>query len=250
MAPASSPPASQRNYTVAIVDDHELVAEGIRSTVERIGPYQVTASARSGEELGRYFQRLGAPDLCLVDMRMPQEDGPQVIQRLKPLHPATKWIAISIDSDMHWIRQAEVAGAVTFVHKNIRSGRLQGVLGEVVAKGYHISDEQKSAFATWEGWMNQPPPVVDGITIPAREWELVVHLFRDGDVPDAIIAERMKVSHSRVRKLFDWYRDHFDRHSRAGVMSWVAQQGLVSRAVSEGLLWLRKNDPVAGVHLH
>lgn len=68
--------------TILIVDDHEVVRNGIRSYLETVKEFQVIGEAASGEEAVKLVSE-HIPDIVLLDLIMPGMDGFQVIHELE-----------------------------------------------------------------------------------------------------------------------------------------------------------------------
>jgi two-component system, NarL family, invasion response regulator UvrY len=79
---------------VLIVDDHALVRMGIRRLLDDLPDVEVVADAESGEQ-ALLLAKSHAPDVVLLDMKMPGIDGWEVTRRLKKSYPLIKVIAVT-----------------------------------------------------------------------------------------------------------------------------------------------------------
>ena len=89
---------------IAILDDHELIRLGLRSTLLNT-KHKVTIDAATAEQL---FEKLveGVPcDLILLDVLMPGTSGIEVAQRLRAEYPDIKIIIVSVDTKEYIINQ-------------------------------------------------------------------------------------------------------------------------------------------------
>lgn len=102
---------------IAILDDHELIRLGLRSTLQNI-KHKVTIDAATAEQL---FEKLveGVPcDLILLDVLMPGTSGIEVAQRLRAEYPDIKIIIVSVDTKEYIINQLMQIGIDGFISKN------------------------------------------------------------------------------------------------------------------------------------
>jgi len=101
---------------VLIVDDEKLVRWSLRQKCEEWG-YQVS-EAESGSD-GLRLARNEFPDLVLLDVRLPDMNGLQVLQRLKQAGDARAIIMITADPQLEDVKQALKQGAYDFIGKPI-----------------------------------------------------------------------------------------------------------------------------------
>jgi DNA-binding NtrC family response regulator len=101
---------------VLIVDDEKLVRWSLRQKCEEWG-YQVTESENGTDALR--MARNESPDLVLLDVRLPDMNGLQVLQRLKQAGDARAIIMITADPQLEDVKQALKQGAYDFIGKPI-----------------------------------------------------------------------------------------------------------------------------------
>jgi DNA-binding NarL/FixJ family response regulator len=95
---------------VAIVDDHALIRKCLQELLVLCG-YMVIPQATNGKDLLDLLVKGIIPDICILDMRMPEMDGYKTINVVKEKWPGIKIIAYSMDfSDPH-AQQPEGADA-------------------------------------------------------------------------------------------------------------------------------------------
>jgi DNA-binding NarL/FixJ family response regulator len=106
-----------RNATVAIADDHLPSRKVIRHFLSRCN-YRVIMEAENGKKL---FEQLESatdlPDICLLDINMPEMNGFETTRRLKEKWPSIKILVISGDHLFNLIKIKQM-GADGFIHKN------------------------------------------------------------------------------------------------------------------------------------
>src|SRR5688572_4419330 len=95
---------------VLIVDDHALVRHATRRLLITKPALQLVGEAGNGQEAVYLVKKL-RPDLVLMDLVMPPEDGAKTIAAIKRDYPQIKIIAMTTFLDCTKIREALVAGA-------------------------------------------------------------------------------------------------------------------------------------------
>jgi len=114
------------------VDDHRLVLAGIELMIGRQPDMIVVGSATTGEEAVSLF-RQHKPDITLMDLQLPVMTGLEAIRAIRHMSPDARIIVLTMyhgDEDIH---RALVAGASTYLLKDMLSDDLMRVIREVHA---------------------------------------------------------------------------------------------------------------------
>jgi DNA-binding NarL/FixJ family response regulator len=118
---------------VIIVDDHKVLAEGLGKLIEESGEITVSKIANNAKEC-RYCLHYGLPDVLLLDISLPDENGVELCQELISQYPDLKILALTTYSEYSTVRQMLENGALGYVIKNAMVEELiQGI--QTVAKG-------------------------------------------------------------------------------------------------------------------
>lgn len=123
---------------ILLVDDHEVVRVGLRALIERQPGMEVVGEAGSAREAEMQARQL-APDVVILDARLPGSQGPDVCRLIKTQRPETRVIILTSFSDDDVLFEAIAAGADAFVLKQIGSNELIGAL-EKVGRGENLLD--------------------------------------------------------------------------------------------------------------
>ena len=105
------------NIRVLLVDDNQVVREGIRSMLQQEMDIEVVGEAASAEEAFTQVDLL-SPDVILMDIKMPGMDGIEGTRKLKEKHPSCNVIMLTMYGD--YLTQAIQVGAAGFFIKGIR----------------------------------------------------------------------------------------------------------------------------------
>jgi two-component system response regulator DevR len=109
---------------VVIVDDHEMVREGLRTILQSEPDLEVVGDTGLGEAVPDLVERT-EPDIVLLDARLPDVNGPEVCRRLRGSHPAVRVIIVTTFSDDDLVDECIRAGARGFVVKDVEKFSLK-----------------------------------------------------------------------------------------------------------------------------
>jgi DNA-binding NarL/FixJ family response regulator len=105
--------------SVVLVDDHEIVRQGLRTLLEAEPDLEVVAEAASGREAVSVVASV-RPQVVVMDVRMPNGGGVEACRQLQADNPETKVIMLTSFSDDEALFKSIMAGAAGYVLKQIR----------------------------------------------------------------------------------------------------------------------------------
>jgi DNA-binding NarL/FixJ family response regulator len=127
--------------TVAIVDDHELVAEALTQVVENLPHFEVLYTCRHGVELQLQFaQNNPLPDLILLDIQLPVMDGYETCLWLKNNHPTIKILVITSLAQEECLKKMMAHGALGYLVKSASTKELEFAIQKVASNNYYVPD--------------------------------------------------------------------------------------------------------------
>jgi NarL family two-component system response regulator LiaR len=112
-----------RRARVLLADDHDLVREGLRAVLEAEGDLEVVGEARDGAEALELCRKL-APDLVLMDVRMPRSDGLEATAAIKREMPRVSVVVVTMHENPDYLLGAIRAGAAGYILKDASGERL------------------------------------------------------------------------------------------------------------------------------
>jgi two-component system response regulator DctR len=110
-------------YKVVLIEDDPMVQEVNRKFVDRISGFKVVGVARNGIEGVELIQK-HHPDLVLVDVYMPNQDGLATLKQIRTMGLEVDVIAITAASDMDTVRSFLQNGAFDYIMKPFKFERL------------------------------------------------------------------------------------------------------------------------------
>jgi DNA-binding NarL/FixJ family response regulator len=237
---------------VVVADDQTVVREGIVMLLGLLPGIEVVGAASDGEEAVRLVAEL-APDVVLMDLRMPRCDGVEATRRIRADHPGTEVVVLTTYADDESLFPALRAGARGYLTKDagaeeiaravadVRSGaaglspqvqrrlleRLSGPEGPSGAAGPGPAVAPGPAgSARASGAPDRPAELPDGLTV--REAE-VLALIAEG-LSNAEIAETLFVSPSTVKTHINNLFAKTAVRDRAQAVAYAFRQGISRRS--------------------
>jgi two-component system, NarL family, response regulator DevR len=135
---ARTPDAPQRSLRLLVVDDHEVVRQGLVALLERRPGFQVVAEAGTVAEAVEQADRF-EPDIVVMDVRLPDGSGIEACREIRAHRPATRVLMLTSFPDEEAVLSAIVAGASGYLLKQIRARDLVAAL-EAVGRGESLLD--------------------------------------------------------------------------------------------------------------
>ncbi|HET7677916.1 MAG TPA: response regulator transcription factor [Candidatus Limnocylindrales bacterium] len=123
---------------VQVVDDHEIVRQGLVALLDRRPGFQVVAEAGTAAEAVEAARRF-RPDLVVMDVRLPDGSGIEACREIRAELPETRVVILTSYPDEEAVLAAIVAGASGYLLKQVRARDLLAAL-EAVGAGQSLLD--------------------------------------------------------------------------------------------------------------
>ena len=108
--------APNRQIRVMLVDDHEIMRDGLREVLQRAGDFDVVGQAGDGAAAVRGAQSL-RPDVIIMDVMMPLKNGIDACREITEMLPNTKVLMLTAASEEDAVMEAVAAGATGYLQK-------------------------------------------------------------------------------------------------------------------------------------
>jgi DNA-binding NarL/FixJ family response regulator len=179
---------------VLIADDHAIFRQGLRLVLDGLDPPPDVVEAGDFAEARTLADTEPAPDLMLVDLRMPGMDGFAGIGALKRARPAAPLVVLSASEDSEDVFKALAAGASGYLPKSATAATILVALRLVLAGGVHVPRELVAGGAA----LGAPPPSAAAAPrLTARQAE-VLDLIAGGHA-NKEIAHRLGTSEGTIK---------------------------------------------------
>jgi DNA-binding NarL/FixJ family response regulator len=174
--------SADRPVRLLLVDDQALFREALTTLLGVRDEVLVVGEAGDGEEALRRAAEL-APDVVLMDLRMPVLDGVAATRRLQLEHPEVRVIALTTFDDDEDVFAALRAGAVGYLLKDVSSARLVEAVVTAARGGSVLEPSVAAKVVARVARMpsDEPVPRPQPLVVPLSEREVdVLRLLADG----------------------------------------------------------------------
>jgi DNA-binding NarL/FixJ family response regulator len=220
---------------VVLADDQAVVRDGLQLLLSASDDIDVVAAAGDGAAaLAAVLEH--APDVAMLDLRMPELDGAQVTAALATQAPGVRVLILTTYADDDAILPALRSGAAGYLTKDASGEELVGAIRDVAA-GRTVLDPNvqrrlvELLRTTDEGATPDLPVDVPGDTpadapggLTRREVD-VVRLVAEG-LSNQQIARRLVVSEATVKTHLNHVLSKLDVDGRPGLVAWAWRNGM------------------------
>lgn len=173
-----------------VVDDHQMVAEGLATVIGESADVESVLCVHSGDEACRRAA-LDAPDVVVVDLRLPDVTGVEVIRRIREVCPGVRPVLISAQFTRDALNAAIDADITALASKLASGDELIQVVQAAAAGTAYVSSDVVPLLA------GSPTGAVGTAPLSDREREVLQALADGKDVPE--IAQLLHLSQHTVR---------------------------------------------------
>jgi len=210
---------------VLLVDDHELVRQGIAAMLQGAGDVQVIAEAKTGREALEVARR-ELPDVVLMDVRMPDMDGLEATRKLKEERPRTAVVMLTMHDNPAYLRDAVRAGAAGYLLKDVSKDELVDAIRQVSSGGAFIESQMlKGMLSEMKPNAGGPSPAAKNLTKRERE---ILTLVAEG-MSNREIAEKLVLSPETVKSHVAAILEKLNVSDRTQAAIYAVRNGLVEQ---------------------
>jgi DNA-binding NarL/FixJ family response regulator len=208
-----------------LVDDHALFREGLISLLSYQDDFTVAGEAEDAESALEQARALN-PDIVLMDIELPGEDGVTATQRLKMEMPNVTIVMLTVHDDSRTLFKAIKAGAQGYLVKNVRSRELLEQLRSLARGEAAIS--RRMAARILEEIRGHTELFGTGEELTARELEVLELVV--GRLSNAEIAERLVISEHTVKNHMKSILSKLHLHNRHQAAAYGIARGWLPRS--------------------
>jgi len=207
-----------------LVDDHELVRQGIAAMLTGAGDVQVVAVARTGREALEVARR-ELPDVVLMDVRMPDMDGLEATRKLKEERPRTAVVMLTMHDNPSYLRDAVRAGAAGYLLKDVSKDELVDAIRQVATGGAFIESQMLKGMLSEMKPQGGAAPSPAAKNLTKREREILA--FVAEGMSNREIAEKLVLSPETVKSHVAAILEKLNVSDRTQAAIYAVRNGLV-----------------------
>lgn len=209
--------------TILLVEDLEIVREGLRALLSAQIGYAIVGEAADGLQAVTMTAEL-RPAIVLMDLHLPNMDGPDAIKQIKMGYPETKIIALTADNKDSMLFKSLNAGVDGYILKKANCEDLVRAIQTVMGGQTFISpDISGHLIDQYRKRGTLPRNALEGLS--DREQEVLTLIA--GGQGNKAIAEKLCISHKTVEKHKANIKKKLSAPSTAALVSFALDNGLL-----------------------
>lgn len=206
--------------TILIADDHAVVRRGFSMILAAQWDMQVLAEVANGREAVEKAEEL-QPDVCVMDVTMPELNGIEATRRLLKVSPKTRVLALSMHKDSVYVREILRAGAKGYLLKDSsETDFLKAVRAVAVGQGYLSPEVSDAVLDDYRKHVTNP---IDLLSTREREvLQLIAESKTNKDIANALYLSVYTVEAHRGRIM-----EKLNLHSIGELVRFAVRNGLI-----------------------
>ena len=223
--------SSKERIRVMLADDHPIMRDGLRDTLEGEGDFEVVGSAADGVEAVSMAQSV-APEVIVMDVMMPNMDGVDACREIMELLPDTRVLMLTASTTEDAVVEAIAAGATGYLQKDTGPEELAEAIREVAQGRLRIPDKAiRRVFAMIRGQRALTASrALKALTDRERE---ILQMFASGK-SYAQIAEAKGTKIVTVRNSVYRIQDKLGVDTKQEMVVWAVKNGLLDGVERDG----------------
>ncbi len=173
---------------IVLVDDHQIVLDGLRMLLDQDPAFEVIASFTHPEKVLPFLE-IQQPDIVLTDYSLPTMNGLELISAIKSIYPSLKCALLSMHDEPSVVRQAMKSNINGYLLKNIPKAGLKEALQKIQAGLVYISPEITTRFIHVQN-------TADDTSLTDREMDVLEWIIKEQ--PNKNIADKLHISERTV----------------------------------------------------
>lgn len=216
---------------VLIADDQELIRQSLQIVLNTKEDIQVTDTVSNGQEVIQSIRK-NAPDVILMDIRMPKMDGVQCTKIIKENHPEIKIIILTTFDDDEFVYNALKFGASGYLLKGVSMDELVEAIHTVYSGRAMINPDIATKVVKL---FSQMAKADFSIQVEERnekeltktEWKIIEQV--EFGASNKEVAENLSLSEGTVRNYLSTILNKLGLRDRTQLAIWAVQTGVSKR---------------------
>jgi DNA-binding NarL/FixJ family response regulator len=219
----------KKHINILLVDDHELILEGMAQLVESIAGFRVVGKAENGKIALQLVEAL-KPDMVLMDVDMPVMNGLEATKRIKAQYPDTQVLILTMHNEDALVKRMKEIGADGFILKNADRDSFVEALSSVAGGQKYFAEIAKktsTASGNVDEWTNATGEDTKRLMmLSERETEILRHIAMGRSNKE--IGDVLFISHRTVDTHRTSIMKKMEVHNVAGLVRIALRNGMIS----------------------
>lgn len=201
--------------SIFIVDDHQIMNDGLKQILESNPNFRVVKTFKSGGDLLSALN-YELPQLIISDISMPELNGVELATEVIRKYPTIKMMFLSMHKEPEFVRPAIASGVHGYVLKDSKTEELFEAIEFVLSGEHYISPKASSGLV--QSWQNK-------IELTSREIEVLKEIAKGKTTKD--IAENLFISTHTVESHRKNLLSKTEASNTAELIVWGVKQGFI-----------------------
>ncbi|MCL5028990.1 MAG: response regulator transcription factor [Bacteroidetes bacterium] len=206
---------------ILIVDDHELIREGLKKVLHKQPDFIVAGEASNSADMFKQLEK-NEVDIIILDISMPGRTGLDSLNELKSRFPSVKVLVLSMHPEERFAVRALKAGAAGYMTKESAAQELVQAIRKISGGGKYISSALAEYLAMEIGSENNKP--VHEI-LSNREYEILIMISTGKSISK--IAEELSLSINTVTSYRARILEKMNMKTNAEIIRYAVKHQLV-----------------------
>jgi DNA-binding NarL/FixJ family response regulator len=210
---------------VAIADDHKIFRKGVILSLRPFTNIKFVQEAENGQELIDGISS-SAPDVILMDLRMPQKDGIETTKQIAKQYPTIHIVILTMFEDERFVSHLMEIGANGYLLKSADPTEIRRAIMDVAEKGYYLNNfVNRILLKKSHAKQKTVPSLSSEITLNEREKDVIKYICMEFTATE--IAQKMDVSPRTVEAIKDRLMEKFGTKNTAGLVFFAVKNNLI-----------------------
>ncbi|MBA2250311.1 MAG: response regulator transcription factor [Chitinophagaceae bacterium] len=210
---------------VAIADDHKIFRKGVILSLRQYANIKFVLEAENGQELIDNIAE-AAPDVVLMDLKMPIKDGIESTKYLNKNFPTIKVIILTMYEDERFVGHLMDSGANGYLLKNTEPAEIKRAIGDVMRTGFYLNNFVNRILIK-KNYAKQKfnPNLNSEVVVSDREREVLTLVCMEYTAQE--IAQKMDISARTVEAIKDRLMERFGVKNSVGLVFYAMKNSLI-----------------------
>ncbi len=214
--------------SILLADDHDFFRKGLSELLDRTGLYNIVAEASTGQELVRLATEL-EPDIAIVDISMPRQNGIDATRTIKELGLKTAVLGFSLYEEDYIVIKLMKAGAMGYLNKNTNFDDINDAINTIVRDKeiyFHVSHRERMMHYYARDCAVNPRD--ENVKFSDRELEVIDLICRE--YTNSKIADELSLSKRTIETHRARIFEKMNVKTTVGLVIYAYSSGLITRS--------------------